>query len=87
MKKPKIVFRKKIKYAWGKASRRYANRHLKVGLCRYCPTPTEINLHTGKHSLRCPYHLAKLAARQRLRMQKCRANFVSGKHGHSRRLG
>jgi hypothetical protein len=76
MKKPKIIFKKKIKYAWGKASRRYAKRHLAVGLCRYCSTPTGINPHTGKHYLRCPYHLAKVAARQKLRMRKRRAKFA-----------
>jgi hypothetical protein len=54
MKKPNLIYEKKYKYAWGKASRRYAKRHLKVGLCRYCSTPTEINVHTGKKSLRCP---------------------------------
>jgi hypothetical protein len=73
MKKPKIIYQKKYKYAWGKASRRYAKRHLTAGLCRYCPTPTKINPHTGKNNLRCPYHLTKLAARQKLRMRKLRA--------------
>jgi hypothetical protein len=73
MKKPKFIFKKKNKSSV-EAVRSYAKRHLAVGLCRYCSTRADINPRTGKCYLLCPYHLARVAARQKLIMRKRRAN-------------
>jgi hypothetical protein len=76
MKKPKLIFRKKYKSS-AEAVRSYARRHLAVGLCRYCSTPAKKNPHTGKFYLLCPYHLKRVAGRQKMIMRKRRAKLKS----------
>jgi hypothetical protein len=71
MKKSKLIFRKKYKSS-AEAVRSYARRHKAAGLCRYCSNRPNINPRTGKFYLLCPYHLKRVAGRQKLIMRKRR---------------